>query len=726
MQEMLKAFATFRPDRPLDERVQGILEDYMAKYPAFAPMLSNIKLLEWNPSYAILVDTVHSVMFTIAANPLSSSSAGELQKASLTKELFTIRQKYLEWKNKLGEGVRSVASGQGLGGAVVSALADLEKDVQAHSFQPSGPGLVNPEKRAELLQAAGVDESPPDLTVYQPTESTVPSAYIPPKVDSVVMVAVQNPADSVKGLLPNVEPDLPPDIPKQLYTMVDSPDLKSITIDSASGMLRLETVDGPLSFDERFVGGDIATVFYFVYTHPELCVFSLDPADPKNPDGKYLKKVFYPPELNGTVLGDVLWKADWKLKQLDQGAWFDDSTNIRTQISDFHSGITFAKEDANSGVAYWRLWFVTDKVVFEKVISPSGVTLECKSVKIRVEARTLTPDPSTRSGFSDLPTPASAGCTKFGKYLTDHFDEVCAKVPEIKRLRQIVLIKSFAEWVRDMMRVPKEMLPLAKLRTLMPVLPPDYALDKVPKITNTVSEPFQNMIKRFVISGGVEISKAQIEEQQPSPQLLARHERAMKGISVFGAPHELLMEWLIEPDTAPCSDDEEARSSYMQLYAPRQCTFEGCSQLVPLRDSSRNGPSFPFTIKAPFSAYTLEGKVYCAEHHPRRCRAVKCQAEDVVILDKCLDIAGMLFHPQCFRCYICEGLFEGAKCSRDQTGFCHRECAEKRFNAPPAPPPEETKKVEEPPPKPGAKKGGKAAGKTSAKPSAAKKSSSKK
>jgi hypothetical protein len=47
--------------------------------------------------------------------------------------------------------------------------------------------------------------------------------------------------------------------------------------------------------------------------------FSLDPADPSNPAGPKLRKVYIPEKLRSTTFGDVMFEADWKLKLLAFG-----------------------------------------------------------------------------------------------------------------------------------------------------------------------------------------------------------------------------------------------------------------------------------------------------------------------------------------------------------------------------------------------------------------------
>ena len=42
--------------------------------------------------------------------------------------------------------------------------------------------------------------------------------------------------------------------------------------------------------------------------------FSLDPYDESNPNGDFLKKVFYPSILEGTYFGEILFEADFLLK----------------------------------------------------------------------------------------------------------------------------------------------------------------------------------------------------------------------------------------------------------------------------------------------------------------------------------------------------------------------------------------------------------------------------
>jgi hypothetical protein len=61
---------------------------------------------------------------------------------------------------------------------------------------------------------------------------------------------------------------------------------------------------------------DFAVALRLAYSDPpQEAAFSLDPADPKNPERPLLQKVYYPDSmLAGTTFGKQMFEADWLLK----------------------------------------------------------------------------------------------------------------------------------------------------------------------------------------------------------------------------------------------------------------------------------------------------------------------------------------------------------------------------------------------------------------------------
>ncbi|KFD40899.1 hypothetical protein HY02_08545 [Peptococcaceae bacterium SCADC1_2_3] len=63
---------------------------------------------------------------------------------------------------------------------------------------------------------------------------------------------------------------------------------------------------------------DLAVALKCVFDSGQDPLFSLDPADPQNPRGPDLKPVYYGP-IENTSFGQVMFEADWKLKEYSFG-----------------------------------------------------------------------------------------------------------------------------------------------------------------------------------------------------------------------------------------------------------------------------------------------------------------------------------------------------------------------------------------------------------------------
>ena len=143
---------------------------------------------------------------------------------------------------------------------------------------------------------------------------------------------------------------------------------------------------------------DLAIALTLVFGRtPQDPQFSLDPADPKNPRGKWLKAVYLPKEiLAGTEFGKALFEADWLLKQYSFGVEIDDEQKAQDWVSSvagFKStaDLSFEQRDNNYGKESWaRFWIVSDIMKLRQ----SGDSIYFAEAKMRVKAKKQVPDQS--------------------------------------------------------------------------------------------------------------------------------------------------------------------------------------------------------------------------------------------------------------------------------------------------------------------------------------------
>jgi hypothetical protein len=135
--------------------------------------------------------------------------------------------------------------------------------------------------------------------------------------------------------------------------------------------------------------------------------FTLDPADPQNVRGEWLKAVYIPEQvLAGTAFGQAMFEADWLLKQYAFGVEIDSNGKVverRTSVSGFKSeaDLMYVEPGSGSGSESWaRQWIVSD----EMRLKQSGSSILFDAARMRVKAKKIVPDP---------PVPTSGGSTAY-------------------------------------------------------------------------------------------------------------------------------------------------------------------------------------------------------------------------------------------------------------------------------------------------------------------------
>jgi len=153
--------------------------------------------------------------------------------------------------------------------------------------------------------------------------------------------------------------------------------------------------------------------------------FSLDPAEPTNPEGPLQRKVHYPSRMGGTLLGDVLFEADYLLKKLSLGL-----VPFPPQLTKLGFGGALDAEASDGKMGWSRLWFV----VSELDVRETADSIDIVKVRFGVNARSMIPDATGE--LHDAPETVDGYSKRFAELCTTYHEELADAFPPIKRLRE--------------------------------------------------------------------------------------------------------------------------------------------------------------------------------------------------------------------------------------------------------------------------------------------------
>eukprot|EP00448_Togula_jolla_P042216 CAMPEP_0170569482 /NCGR_PEP_ID=MMETSP0224-20130122/575_1 /TAXON_ID=285029 /ORGANISM="Togula jolla, Strain CCCM 725" /LENGTH=378 /DNA_ID=CAMNT_0010891645 /DNA_START=560 /DNA_END=1696 /DNA_ORIENTATION=+ len=160
--------------------------------------------------------------------------------------------------------------------------------------------------------------------------------------------------------------------------------------------------------------------------------FSLDPKDKREPSGDLQVKRFIPPVLARTVLGEVLFQADYALKELC----------FQERIVPWLPLPNLFQETSENFCAA-RLWFV---------VRSAGVTRAADGVlvphlEMGVDARRLT---VTADGYTDAPyTDPNDPVALVAKVVTQYFHRVAEHLPAVAELMAVTKAMILARYLLE-------------------------------------------------------------------------------------------------------------------------------------------------------------------------------------------------------------------------------------------------------------------------------------
>ena len=207
---------------------------------------------------------------------------------------------------------------------------------------------------------------------------------------------------------------------------------------------------------------DLAVALAAIFgPQPQDPQFSLDPDDPKDPRGKWLKAVYIPEQvISGTEFGKAMFEADWLLKQYSFGVSIDEDGKQhpkRSSVSGFKSVADLSLELKNDdyGKERWaRFWIIVDKINdntdYNVILkhSSDGKAFYFEPVKMRVKAKKQTIDPSSPTGLKDVDIYDDPTALRFADGFTDLYDEIARESEEFERIRQLAKAVALAKWLK--------------------------------------------------------------------------------------------------------------------------------------------------------------------------------------------------------------------------------------------------------------------------------------
>jgi hypothetical protein len=162
--------------------------------------------------------------------------------------------------------------------------------------------------------------------------------------------------------------------------------------------------------------------------------FSLDPVDPDDTNSMQAK-MFSPQWLAGTSVGEVLFQADYHLKELSMGEFEQPVVGMKS-CSDYS-----AMEEKYSWSA--REWFLVRKA--EVMMADSGMLIPM--VKMGVEAREQA---MSGNSMEDKPvTRADHPMVKYAEAFTRNFDLIAERRSVVYHLRELAKASVMAKFLLD-------------------------------------------------------------------------------------------------------------------------------------------------------------------------------------------------------------------------------------------------------------------------------------
>ena len=444
---------------------------------------------------------------------------------------------------------------------------------------------------------------------------------------------------------------------------------------------------------------DVAVILKILYdktiTNKNIS-FSLDPLDPKNPSGPYLKKVFYPDVLEkkkileGTKLGEDMFIADFLLKQITMGYKSDNKTKFEIPKELSNKGlksIEFKKNIENKSLN--RVWVVIKKI---KNIVKKNNLFCVDNIELGVESREME---ITNNGLKDkVNQNKNDQFVTFAKKFSELYENISQIYKCFYRLKEIAGALSIAKWIFEN-KFPIDFNLVNKIYES--TLIPNYET-KIKSISHSeIEEKIEKIpvkaedvaIKALKNSGievnkkNIELAEKQIKEKNIDLNIkrtLSFKSSLVGGVDLWSSlfKNENEENLLNNSFSSNSTVDDESNINLFNVVNNNniKVNLSKCDvKKFPLLQEEKCKICNKELTMEEMITNNLYSKMYegnyCHFHNP-----FKCLVCNKLIKENLLSINGKNYHRNCIKCFHCGKCFNDNKFLNSDKGFIHIECAE--------------------------------------------------
>lgn len=463
--------------------------------------------------------------------------------------------------------------------------------------------------------------------------------------------------------------------------------------------------------------GVILKIFCDPTIKAKIISFSLDPFDKSNPQGPFMRKVFYPDQIEkrrilaGTKLGEDMFQADYIMKQMSLGIQPDNKSKFEYPEELGKLGLKPQHEmridrEAPQEIKWSRAWIVVDDI---KTYKTKENLLMIESVKMGVEARQMN---ATNDGSlkDSLMQDKNDECYKFSDKLGKIYDLTSKYYESFTRLKEITNAILMAKWICENnipidLELVNEIYNKNLIQNFQEKVPSISHMDiieseeKVPVDMNDLAKRSLAHSKMEVTPANIEMALKQIKEKNPGKTFFDTKIKKQQ-LFVFGGVDlsSNIMKNQNEHNLFEEKKTEDSESSTKDGSLLAEKTENDFGRLIVKTQKKINVDLTEFNLKRfPFSPHEFcsiceknlsvnESKInkiwrkmqgnnnYCKLHSPFSC--VTCLK---TILANYISLSNKNYHAECILCFSCGKSIKEAAMACDEGMLFHKECVEAHF-----------------------------------------------
>eukprot|EP00439_Symbiodinium_sp_Y106_P025345 s125_g3.t1 len=174
-------------------------------------------------------------------------------------------------------------------------------------------------------------------------------------------------------------------------------------------------------------------------------------------DGLFQRKWYSDTTLREMPLGYWMWRADWKLKQLSQGMFYDDATGRRRALRRGEDVPADFPEAGQGDAGCARLWIVCRSMVtrallsglFSRPVGRSALLICPEDVQMACEVRAQSFNAGTNSFEDAKDAQPHTSAARVAEYLSRNYDAVARFVPELLHCKRMAALLAVAHWLLE-------------------------------------------------------------------------------------------------------------------------------------------------------------------------------------------------------------------------------------------------------------------------------------